>query len=338
MARVSEIGAVLAVAAVFAGCEDRPKESASTSASASASASDAPTPVGSHVAPLPSASARAALSQAPPRGPGGVLFEAAKSLTLDDAQKTKVNDAMKALMNVDRATESEAKRAVAALRTALATQLKAGTVDNAKLAPSYDAIEKSLGAAQTKDAEAVNALHAALTPEQRKAVAADLRAKQAMLDEKMATMNAAAGKRPEDRKPGAESSPAARELAWLTGDLGLDEAQQKRVDALVVSSEPNVKDSNKRFEDLAKDFAQDGFDAKKSALFKSKSIRDSLEERSKTLDKISKVLKPEQREKLALKIEDAAPAPGMGAPPGMGAMGGPGGRGPMGGGHDGHGH
>lgn len=330
MARVSEIGAVLAVAAVLAGCQDRPKESTSTSNSTSAA--DVPAPIGSHVAPVPSASASAptALSQAPARGPGGVLFEAAKSLTLDDAQKLKINDAMKALMNVDRATESEAKRAVAVLRAALASQLKAGAIDNAKLAPSYDAIEQALGAAQTKDAEAVNALHAALTSEQRKAVAADLRAKQAMLEEKMA--KAAAGTRPEDRKPGAESSPAARELAWLTGELGLDEAQQKRVDALIVSSDPSVKESNKRFEDLAKDFAQDGFDAKKSALFKSKSIRDSLEERSKILDKISKVLKPEQREKLSLKIEDAAPAPGMGAPPGMG------GRGPMGGGHDGHGH
>ena len=342
MVRVTGIGAVLALGAVLAGCEDKPKDTpATTSTSASTAASAQPATSVAAVIPSAAASAAPEKPMGPPRGPGGMLFAAAKGLTLDATQKPKVDEAMKSLKDVDPETQADAKDAMTALRTELATEVKAGKIDTAKMKPSYDAIEKAATADQEKDADAVNALHAALTPEQRKAVAADLRAKQAMMDEKMAKKDANAATADKAKgldafKPGEGASPAARELKWMTGDLGLDEKQQKDIDALAAKDDPTLKQTSKRFEDLAKEFEKDTFDAKKSDLFKPKNLRDPLEARTATIDKVTKILKPEQREKLAAKLEKGPPMHGMG---GMGGMGGHGGGGMMGGpagGHGGH--
>ncbi len=325
MVRVTHIGAVLALGILAAACEDKPKDSETTSTSASA----APVALPKASVAAPAAPAMAEKKpMGPPRGPAGMLFAATKGLTLDAAQQPKVEAAMKAMKDVDPETQEDAKDAVKALRTELAAEVKAGKIETSKLTPSYDAIEKAAKVDQDKDAEAVNALHAALTTEQRKAVAADLRAKQAMVDQKIAKTDANSATADKAKgldmfKPGENHNPAARELKWMTGDLGLDEKQQKDVDALG-AKDSTAKESSKRFEDLAKDFEKDSFDAKTSDLFKSKTMREPLEERTKTIEKLVKILKPEQREKLAAKLEKGLPMPGvhsMGAPGMMGAPG-----------------
>lgn len=332
MVRVTEIGAVLALGVLAAACEDKPQESPTTSTSAST----APAPEAkASVVAVPASAAPVAEKKpmGPPRGPAGMLFAAAKGLTLEAAQQPKVEEATKAMKDVDPENQEDAKEAVKALRTELAAQVKAGKIETSKLTPSYDAIEKAAKADQEKDAEAVNALHAALTPEQRKAVAADLRAKQAVVDQKIAKTDANTATADKAKglamfKPGENHNPAARELRWMTGDLGLDEKQQKEVDALGAKDD-KVKESSKRFEDLAKEFEKDSFDAKKSDLFKSKTMREPLEERTKTIEKLVKVLTPEQREKLAAKLEKGPSHGGaMMGPGGHGMMGGPGGHGP----------
>lgn len=329
MVRATEIAVVFALgtAAVLAGCDDKPAEKDSTpTTTASTTAASSAKPVVSAPVPAASASAPAPKHAGPPRGPGGILFAAVKDLTLEAEQKTKVDAARDALKEVDPENQEAAKEAVAQLRSTLAAQVKAGKIETAKLTPSYDAIEKVAKEDQEKDAEAVNALHAALNAEQRKAVAATVRAKQAAVDEKIAKHDA---KESTDKAKAIDAfkrpppSQGSREVRHLTADLGLDEAQQKEVEALASKDERSA-DVKKQYEALAKEFEKDTFDAKKLDLFKSKALRQPLEDRTKLVEKLTKLLKPEQREKLAAKIEKG---PGMGH--GAGPLGGPGGHGGM---------
>jgi Spy/CpxP family protein refolding chaperone len=69
----------------------------------------------------------------------------------------------------------------------------------------------------------------------------------------------------------------------------------------------------KRTETLLAAFEKDGFDAKKADAFDVKKSRVALEEETKLLQQILPILKPEQREKLAAKMEKG-PSPHAGGP------------------------
>ncbi|MFI5302267.1 MAG: hypothetical protein ACHREM_29600, partial [Polyangiales bacterium] len=242
------------VAVALAACDKAGDGAASTAGSASASTSAAPKPV----APMPSASAMASAAPKPRRHirRGGIaaafLAAAAEETTLKPDQLTKVEGLDEAL----RAGAEGPPAEMQALHAELAAEVKAGKLDAAKLDPLYVAVDKSMEGRRAKEVVALNGLHAALDPAARKAVTAALRARQKTHEEKAKTS------KPEEwRKHHVER---------LAKDLGLDDAQQKQLDAAMTKSAPTqaqidaLKDGyQKRREALLTAFEGDVFDASK---------------------------------------------------------------------------
>jgi len=332
------VALVAAAPVVAVGCKDKPAENAVDAAPATSSAAalgSAP-PVASGSA---SGSASAAASAGRDRrrgprggGPSGMLFHASTSLAdLKDEQKAKIEAAEKqAQSGADPASREAMRTAAKDLHTDLVAGVKAGKVEAAKLEPRYAAIEKIMKVQHDKEGEALNALHAALDPAQRKAAVADVRAKQAAREERMAKHDkdgkddkkdgdkAKDGK--DDKKDGAGDGSGSgggggagkhrggkSRVERLTHDLELDAEQQKKVAALAPKEDAKKagerEAAKKKMEALLTAFEKDTFDAKKIEAFDTKVVRAPMEEEAKLLGQILPILKPEQREKLASKME-----------------------------------
>ncbi|MFI5301147.1 MAG: hypothetical protein ACHREM_23935 [Polyangiales bacterium] len=282
------------VAVVVAACDKTGDGAASTAASASASTSVAPKPV----APMPSASAMASAAPKARRHirRGGIaaafLASAAEETTIRPDQLTKIEGLDEALRGGQEGPSAEMK----ALHAELAAEVKAGKLDAAKLDPLYAAVDKAMDARRAKEVVALNGLHAALDPAGRKAVTAALRARQKMHEEKAKTS------KPEEwRKHHAER---------LTKDLGLDDAQQKQLDAAMAKSAPTqaqmdaLKDGyQKRREALLTAFEGDVFDASKLDLGPvDKMAKGPSHRESDSIEQLLPILKPDQRDKLAERV------------------------------------
>jgi Spy/CpxP family protein refolding chaperone len=246
-------------------------------------------------------------------GPGAMLFQAARALDLKDDQKAKVDAAEKtAHGGATEASREAMKTAAKDLHTDLVAGIRAGKIETSKLEPRYAAVEKVIGESQAKEAEALNALHAALDTTQRKAVAANVRAKQAMREEKMAHhegMDGGGGGMAMDG--GKAGWTSKRSVDRLTHGLDLDADQQKKVDAVVAKEDaakpgpgrPDPAETKKNVEAMLTAFEKDTFDAKKLDMFDAKKARAPMEQEAKLLAQLVPILKPEQREKLAAKME-----------------------------------
>ena len=366
--RNSVPAAVLAATLVLA-CDDKPAETkadaaASTPpvASSVAPASSAPTPAASASGAHHEGERRGGGHG----GPGAMLFKAARALDLKDDQKAKVDAAEKSAHSgghgghgggaagdagpaaaagdaggAGGAATDAMKDAAKGLHTELIAEVKAGKIENAKLEPHYAAIEKVSAGMHQKEADALGALHAALDPTQRKAVTAAVRAKAEEWEDKREDM--------EERKnehmnnlvdaggsdAGFALGSTKRSLDRLTRGLELDAEQQKKLDAIATKEDankanrPDPDEMKKRMEALLVAFEKDTFDAKKLELFDAKKARGPMEHETKLLTQLLPILKPEQREKLASKMEKG-PNP-HGRRGGPGGPGGPGHRGPGGG-------
>jgi Spy/CpxP family protein refolding chaperone len=228
-------------------------------------------------------------------GPSTQLFQAARELTLTPEQTTKVDAAEKLGAP---ASDTAAKDAAKELHAELTGGIKAGKIDTAKLEPKYAALEKVASAEHDKEVESLNALYVALDATQRKAVSAAVRAKAAKRDERMAHTDAGG---PDGGKPGG----GMRSIDRMVRGLELDADQQKKIDAITTKESPRFDpaEMKKRMETLLAAFEKDGFDAKKADGFDAKRSRVALEEQTKVLGQVLPILKPEQREKLATKME-----------------------------------
>ncbi len=243
-------------------------------------------------------------------GPSAMLFQAARALDLKPEQKTKLDDAEKtAHSGAADASREAMKTASKDLHTDLVAGIKAGKIDTAKLEPHYAAVEKVIAEGQAKEADALNTLHGILDATQRKAVTTSVRAKQAMREEKMAHREGTgdgtgAGMGADGGKPGWSSK---RSVDRLTKGLELDADQQKKVDAIVAKEDaakrPDPADMKKSFDAMLVAFDKDTFDAKKLDAFDAKKLRAPMEQETKVLTQLVPILKPEQREKLAAKME-----------------------------------
>lgn len=249
-------------------------------------------------------------------GPSMMLFQAARGLDLKDEQKTKIDAIEKAAHEgAGDANRDAIKTAAKDLHTDILAGIKAGKIDTAKLEPRYAAIDKAAAAAHDKEAEALNSLHAALDATQRKAAVASVRAKQAARDEKMAHRADKADKDDagaDGGKGGGHGGPggngAKRSLDRLTRGLELDAEQQKKVDALVPKDDgkaghPDMAEMKKKADALLTAFEKDTFDAKKVDAFDAKKVRAPMDQETKLLAQLVTILKPEQREKLAARME-----------------------------------
>jgi Spy/CpxP family protein refolding chaperone len=326
-ARASALASAFAIAAVLsASCKDKPADMA-TSDAAPSTMLDAAVALPAASTPMPASSADDGGGEhdgarAAHGGPSGMLFQAARALDLKDEQKAKIDAAEKtAHAGASDASRDAMKSAAKDLHTDLVAGIRAGKVDTSKLEPRYAAVEKVIGESQAKEAEALNALHEALDTTQRKAVTANVRAKQAMREEKMAHhegMDGGAGMGSTDGGKGNWTS--KRSFDRLTRGLELDADQQKKVDVLIAKEDaaktahPDAADMKKNVEAMLTAFEKDTFDAKKLDALDVKKARAPMEQEAKLLAQLVPILKPEQREKLAAKMEKGpSPHAGRGA-------------------------
>lgn len=323
--------AITLTLAVAPACKDKPAETGATDAAAAASAAASTKAVAAVTdasADDAAASASAADAAAPDRegkrgahrGPSVMLFQAARALDLKDDQKTKVEAAEKdAHAATDEAARDAMKAASKDLHAELIAGIKAGKIDTAKLEPKYAAIEKLTAAGHAKEVLALTALHDALDATQRKAVTASVRAKQAAREAKMAHRGGHDGGAPDG---GGASFQTKRMIGGLTRGLELDAEQEKKVDAIVAKDDgkgrPDPAEMKKHVEALLTAFEADKIDPKKLEL-DAKKARGPMEAETKLLTQLLPILKPEQREKLAARMEKG-PSPhgrrgGFGNPP-----------------------
>jgi Spy/CpxP family protein refolding chaperone len=321
----STLIAGFAIAALTVSCKDKPAENTADAAattppvaSSVAPASSTPTPATSGSAASDDGRHGGRGGRAGHGGPGAMLFQAARTLELKDEQKAKLDTAEKsAHEGTNDASREAMKTAAKDLHSDLIAGIKAGKIDAAKLEPRYAAIEKAAAAARDKEAEALNVLHATLDATQRKAAVANVRAKQATREEKTAHHDdkADGGADAGGRAHGG----AKRSLDRLTRGLDLDAEQQKKVDALAAkddgkSGRPDVAEMKKSVDALLTAFEKDTFDAKKVDTFDAKKARAPMEQETKLLAQLVPILKPEQREKLATRMDKGQSPHGRRAP------------------------
>ena len=291
MRAISKSIVLLTVAVgLCAGCEEesKPKTSETT------------TKVAKEPAPTPSASVAQRKPRRPGRcgargGPAGILLAAANDLTLDDAQRSKV-DAVGEKIGSAAGGGKEMREYQAVVMEGI----KAGKIDTTKLEPLYETMERARAEQKAKQAEALDGLYAALTPEQRKSVADKLKPRFAERAEPA----------PDQQKKKADPKERAQhKLDRMTKDLSLTDAQKKKLEPLLVKeatpAEPQMNSraaSKKRMTALLEAFEKDGFDAKKldlSAGPDPKEWKKRMDSRVSLFNQISAVLEPEQRDKLA---------------------------------------
>ncbi len=277
------------------------------------------------------------------RGMSGRLITAALALDLKDDQRETVNKLQEdPTENGPPGDKPDGqKKSMEELNQEIAAGIKAGKIETAKLEPHYAAMDEAHKTRQEAEAKKLNDLHAALTPEQRKALVVAVKAKQTERP----------GMRPpDDAKEQPKVDPAEqkqrkaefqkRELVRMTKELGLDEAQQKDVEKLLAKQKDEKPDfkatrdaNDKRMDKLLTAFEKDTFDATKIELSAKPAMRDHAKQMVDYLNALLKIVKPEQRDKLAATVERGHGMHGGGMMGGgmMGGRGrGPGGPGGMG--------
>jgi hypothetical protein len=335
--------ATAAIPLTLAACKDCGGGSSGTSPSASTSSSSTPT------TSVASSSASASGSSAHNRGPqvrasgaAGAIFRATHGLDLSADQKSsieKIGEDLRSHAGAAAGGDGGAAPAAAgdggAANTARAEMkeahadllngVKAGKLDMAKLDAHQAAMDKAAKARVDRELDALNKLHGTLQPEQRAKVVSNIKA----AEEKRANRI----KQHEKDKPDAGKPNFAKmRFEHYTRDLDLNDDQKKKVDGLLPKEDKTDamrEESKKVLDATLAAFEKDGFDAKKLPQPDPKKHAQPFTDLAKFFNGLLPILKPEQRDKLAAKLEKQG---------GRGGTGGPhrGGRGGGGGDHGDH--
>ena len=297
------------------------------------------------VEPVPSASAAPTASGEPARKPrrprsglAGPMFAAASELELPADKKASIDKLGEALGERG-PNDPESQRA---LQAAFTEGVKAGKVELAKLEPTLTALDKA--AAERKDAEvkALDGLHKELDAAQRKALVEAVKKHEADRGGRFKERGGQDkdGKDGKDGKAG-DAERAKRRLERLSGELGLDADQQKKVEPILMKHDLGRagnkggdarEEMKKRMDALLAAFEKDTFSAAKLEFgADAKRHREMAKKKAEYLNALLGVLKPEQRDKLAATVDDgprggrgSGPrgprrmrSPGSGPPPGV---------------------
>jgi Spy/CpxP family protein refolding chaperone len=277
--------------------------SATASVPAASSAPVATISPSAAAAAAASASAAAFMAKATTRrhvGLAGVLLRGAYELNLTDEQKATLDKLEDGIYPDPGATPWVAIRA---FHADLVAGIRAAKLDNTKLSADYVAIDKAVQAAQAREADALNGLHAALDATQRQTLVDQVKAKRAARE---------ARERPPVGPDGGTIDMSKRRLDRLTAELTLDDTQQKTVAGLLArdtATSPAAvaarrEASQKRVEALLTEFVKDTFDAKKVDLTTgAKTPHDAVEHSATFTGALLATLHPDQREKLAMRTE-----------------------------------
>jgi Spy/CpxP family protein refolding chaperone len=282
--------------ALLVGCQD------SSGGAPAPSASAAP-------AAAPSASAPAASAKPKPMigRHGGIaagLFHAAADQNLTDAQK----DSLTTIETTLKADDAGVRTAMKAFRADLVAGVKAGKLDTTKMTADDAAVDKAIADHQAKEATALDSLYKLLTPDQRTAVVAAVRAKQAERETRMTGWMQA------KEADGGAPDWGKKRLDRLTTELTLDAGQQKQVAAIFTKAAdpPNPAgmqsrwdDHKKRIDALLTSFAGASFDATKADLtvMPGKTAHDPMDHMVTFFTQLLPILHPDQRDKLAANLD-----------------------------------
>jgi len=310
--------ALLPLALTAVACDNSSGGATTAAPSATSSAPEASSSApAASVSPSAAASAAASASAAAfmAKGMGrrhvglaGVLLRGAYEFSLTDDQKATLDKAEDGLYADAAATPWAA---IKAFHTDLVAGIRASKLDGAKLQADYAALDKAVQAGQGREADALNAVHAALDATQRQALVDQIKAKRAARESR---------EHPFVGPDGGAFDPSKRRLERLTTELTLDDAQQKAVGALL-ARDPTMtlaaitarRDaSKKRVEALLTEFAKDVFDARKLDLTagNGKTPHEMLEHQAAFTGALLNILHPDQREKLAVRTERMSNRPG----------------------------
>ena len=294
---------LVTLALAAAGCEK--KEDKTPSAAPSASAAPATSAATALTADAGASAAldagaggtETAAKARPVRGTAGLFLTAAREAKPTDEQKTKLDAIAK-----DLADEAPPKHGAEGQQAHedLVAGIKAGKIDEAKMQTHYAAMEKTAQSRLSEETAALGKLHAALTPEQRKTVAADVKARLAKRDEHMK-------KRGEAEDKEREAGRVKKRVERMTKDLGLDADQAKKVEAVIAKhgNKDAGEGHTKMLVAAADAFEKDTLDPKKLEAFTggAKEAKARVQDDVKLYGELLAIVKPEQREKLAAQIE-----------------------------------
>jgi Spy/CpxP family protein refolding chaperone len=288
--------------------------SSSTAAlSASASSSAAAMPTGS------SSAMRRNAMMVRAGGAVGALFRAASQADLSEEQKTKIEAIATDLREGDKNEAADGGgpgKEMKALHDELVAGVKAGRIDNAKMEPHYAVLEREAKERAARDVDGLGKLHDVLDADQRKKLGEQVKKQEEERNDKAKKAEAAhadAGPRP---------SPQKRRFERYAKDLDLDTEQKKKLDAMIPNEDPKVvttmrEDAKKRVDITCDAFMKDTWDGKAIPGPDVKQVRKPMDEQVKFFNSLLPVLKPEQREKLATRLEKQNGGGEHRRPPGM---------------------
>lgn len=294
--------------AACGSCGDKGSGSGSsgeTTSTAALSAS-APAPVASASGSSSAARRNAMMIRA--GGAVGAIFRAASQMELSDEQKAKIEAIATELREAeknDAADGGGARKEMKALHETLVAGVKAGKIDASKLEPHYANLEKEAKERAERDVEGLGKLHAVLEPEQRKKLAEQVKKQEDERSERAKKQEAAMAERADG---GARPSPQRRRYERYGRDLDLDADQKKKLEAIIPADDPKVviamrEDTKKRVDATVAAFEKDAWDGKSVPSPDIKQVRRPMDDQVKFFNALIPILKPEQREKLATRLE-----------------------------------
>lgn len=278
---------------LLVACKGNVGERASATGAASAPA--APFPEAKSSASPPVAPSAAASTDGRGRvharrwgGLASMMLQSAKDLELKEPQRETIDK-----LSTQVRSEPTAASATRDYHKALIAGIRSGKVDMAKLTPLETAMDREMATRREQEAVVLNALHGVLDAPQRKAVVASMRAWES---------------EHESRMPPAPT--AQQRVDQLTTDLGLDSTQQKSVLAILAKEMPPThatmrEEMKKRMNSILSAFDGDTFDARKyeQAPVAGKKGVSPMVQHAQFTSQLVPLLRPEQREKLAAKME-----------------------------------
>jgi len=205
----------------------------------------------------------------------------------------------------------------------LVAGVKAGKLDMAKIDAHQASMDKSMKARQEKELDALTKLHGTLTPEQRAKVVTNIKAAEEKRASRIKQHEAKTG------GDGGKPNFAKMRFEHYTRDLDLSDEQKKKVEGILPKedkSDAAREDAKKVLDATVAAFEKETFDAKKLPQPDPKKRPAAFSDLAKFFNGLVPILKPEQREKLANKLDKPSD--------GHGGHGGGGGRRP--GGRDWH--
>lgn len=304
--RLPALCAPLAAAALAVGCTTPSSPGPEPTGAAAASVTTA----------APSAAASSPRAGERRRGPDGDghrrsgaspiarLLHDADELELTEVQRATVERLVR-----DLRTPSGARDAQRAMHDELLAGVRAGKIDPGKLDARRADADKAQATRHDRELEALGALHAALTPAQRKTLVTAARQRRAARDER-------GEDRPDKGPPSGDPTGfATRRAERLTKQLELDPAQQKRVEALVAKDRPEAltpaarqaerHEAERRVDAVWAAFEADTFDATKLGTLPAPppKAKSRMTRELGFLAELLPILRPEQRERLAASME-----------------------------------